>query len=185
MPQSGRYTRMAILFHWVVAVLIISNLTLIQFTESFGENNVRFMYDTHKSIGVTVLGLVILRLLWRLTHTPPAHLVGQKAWEKIASKWAHAFLYFLMFFMPLTGWVHDSAWDAAPEIKMYWFDLFEVPRIEWVMALEPPVKEIWHGILGQAHEIGGYALYGLIFLHVAGALKHQFYDKQRELQRIW
>jgi cytochrome b561 len=85
----------------------------------------------------------------------------------------------------LSGWMHDSAWKAAPEIKMYWFGLFEWPRISWIMELEPVLKEQWHEVLGEVHEIMGKILLALFVLHVGGALKHQFIDKHPELQRMW
>lgn len=185
MSLPDRYTRTAIFFHWAIAALIAANVCFILLSESVGGANIRFMYDTHKSIGITVLGLVTLRFLWRLTHRPPALPDTYKSWERRASKAAHLTLYFIMFFMPITGWLHDSAWDAAAEIKLNYFGLFELPRLGWIMEMEPIAKKTLHGILGEAHEIAGFALYALVFLHIAGALKHQFVDKHRELQRMW
>lgn len=185
MALPDRYTRPAVILHWLIAVLITINVALILSAESVADENVRFVYDTHKSIGITVFGLVMLRILWRLTHRPPALPAAYKAWEKTASKWTHGILYFIMVFMPVSGWLHDSGWKAAAEIKLYWFGLFEVPRLNFLMIMEPAAKEAWHEVLGEAHEIGAYALFALVFLHVAGALKHQFVDKHRELQRMW
>jgi cytochrome b561 len=184
MDISDRYTRPAVILHWLIAVLIIVNVAFGLLAEDAAEENVRFMYDTHKSIGITVFGLVILRILWRLTHRPPALPSVYKVWEIAASKWTHGILYFIMVFMPISGWLHDSGWKAATEIKLYWFGLFEVPRLGYLMAMEPAAKEAWHEILGEAHEIGAYALFALVFLHIAGALKHQFVDKHKELQRM-
>jgi cytochrome b561 len=185
MNLPDRYTRTAINLHWIIAVLIVVNVAFGLLAESMGDENIRFMFDTHKSIGITVFGLVVLRLLWRMTHKPPALPLDYKPWERTVSKAAHWSLYGLMFFMPLTGWLHDSAWEAAAEIKLNYFGLFELPRLGWIMEMEPVAKKVWHGILGEAHEIGAYALYALVFLHVAGALKHQWIDKKRELQRMW
>ena len=77
-----------------------------------------------------------------------------------------------------------SAWSAAPRIKMYWFGLFEWPRIGWIMDMAPVAKKAAHAELFAVHQWLGYALYVLFFLHVGGALKHQFIDKQPELQRM-
>ena len=185
MVLPERYTRPAIILHWLVAALMIVNFALGQFSESFGDDNVRFMINAHKSTGITVLGLVIVRLLWRMTHQPPALPDHFKPWEKRVSHLVHWSLYFLMFALPLSGWMHDSAWKAAPEIKMYWFGLFEWPRISWIMAIEPAAKESLHSVLGDVHEIMGKVLLGLFVLHVAAALKHQFIDRHPELQRMW
>ncbi|MBP7136534.1 MAG: cytochrome b [Sphingomonadaceae bacterium] len=181
----ARYSRTAIVLHWVIALLIVANVALGLLFESFGEDNVRPLIDAHKSIGITVLGLAIMRLLWRATHVPPALPDHYKPWEKLAAKAAHLFLYVLIFAMPISGWLHDSAWKAAPEIKMYWFGLFEWPRIGWIMNMDPAVKESLHGLFGEVHESLALVLYLLVFLHVAGALKHQFIDKHAELQRMW
>jgi cytochrome b561 len=182
---TERYTRPAVILHWLIAVLIITNIVFALMAEDAPEENIRFLYDTHKSIGITVFGLVIMRILWRLTHRPPALPAEFKPWEKTVSQWTHGILYFIMVFMPVSGWLHDSAWKAAAEVKLYWFNLFELPRLGFLMAMEPAAKEAWHDILGEAHEIGAYALFALVILHVAGALKYQFIDKQRELQRMW
>lgn len=185
MTLPERYTGPAIVFHWLIAALMIVNFALGEFSEALGEDYIRFMINAHKSTGITILGLVALRLLWRMTHKPPAIPDNFKLWEKRASHAVHGLLYFLMFALPLSGWMHDSAWKAAPEIKMYWFGLFEWPRIGWIMDLEPALKEQWHEVLGDVHEIMGKILLLLFVLHVGGALKHQFIDKHPELQRMW
>jgi cytochrome b561 len=177
-----RYSRPAIWLHWIIGGLIIANLAIGILHDHVGENNVRFMINTHKSIGITVLGLAIMRLLWRLTHRPPNLPTHYKGWEKTASHIVHWLLYFMIFALPVTGWMHDSAWKAAPEIKMYWFGLFEWPRIGWIMNMEPAAI---HDVMGERHELLGFALIALVLLHIGGALKHQFFDKDRELQRMW
>jgi cytochrome b561 len=180
-----KYSGVAVLLHWVIAVLIIVNVILSHVTELIPEESIRFVIDTHKSIGITVLGLVLMRILWRMTHRPPPPAESLQSWEKTLSKGAHAFLYLLMVAMPVTGWMHDSAWKAAPEIPLNWFGLFEVPRIAAIMSIEPERKEQVHGILGSWHENMGYVLIALVLLHIAGALKHQFLDGEAELQRMW
>lgn len=181
----ARYSRTAIALHWIIAILITINVGLALLAEAFGEDRIRFMIDTHKSIGITVLGLAIMRLIWRATHVPPALPDHYKPWERRAAAAAHVFLYLLIFAMPISGWLHDSAWKAAPEVKMYWFGLFEWPRIGWIMTMEPAAKESLHGLLGEVHELLALVLYLLVFVHIAAALKHQFIDKQPELQRMW
>jgi cytochrome b561 len=180
-----RYTRPAIWLHWIIGILMIVNLALGFFFESFGEENVRPLINNHKSIGIAVLGLAIMRLLWRLTHRPPALPTAYQRWEKMASHAVHGLLYALIFALPITGWMHDSAWKKAPEIKMYWFGLFEWPRIGWIMNLDPARKEMLHDIYGGIHESLGFVLIALLVLHIGGALKHQFIDKHPELQRMW
>jgi cytochrome b561 len=180
----ARYTRPAIYLHWAIAMLMILNLALAHLTEAFGEESIRTVIDSHKSVGMTVLGLAIMRIIWRLTHKPPPLPAHYKSWEQRASHIVHWALYFLIFALPVTGWMHDSAWKAAPEIPLNWFGLFELPRISWIMGMEAGAKESFHSIMGERHELLGWALIALVLLHVGAALKHQFIDGEKELQRM-
>ena len=178
------YTRTAIALHWIIALLISVNLLLIWFVDFWPEERVRLAIDTHKSIGVTVLGLVTVRLLWRYAHTPPALPSTYEPWEQRASHWAHMVLYFVMFLMPLSGWLHDSAWKDAATHPMQLFGIVPWPRISWIINIEPATKEMLHDIFGAIHTFGSYLLYALWIAHVGGALKHQLIDKEAELQRM-
>ena len=170
--------------HWLVALLMITNIALAWLVDILPDDRVRLAIDTHKSLGITVLGLAILRLLWRLAHKPPALPAGHAAWERRASHATHLLLYAMIFLMPLSGWLHDSAWKDAATHPMQLFGLLPWPRIGWVMHLEPATKEIMHDAFGALHTYAAYGLYALFALHVAGALKHQWLDKERALQRI-
>jgi cytochrome b561 len=179
-----KYTGIAIALHWIIAVGIIINLALPWIWEAVSDENVRPLINSHKSIGITVLGLAVMRLLWRLTHRPPALPSAYKPWEVKASHAAHLALYAMIFAMPLTGWIMDSAWKDAAANPMQWFGLFEWPRIGMVMNLDPAAKEAWHDAFGEAHELLGWGLLGLFVLHVGAALKHQWMDGEPELQRM-
>ena len=180
----ARYTRIAMLLHWLVAILMIANVVLGLSAESWPDDWVRPVIDTHKSIGITVLGLAILRLLWRLAHTPPAMPSDTPAFERRAAHFVHWALYGLMFALPLSGWLHDSAWSAAASHPMYLFSLFEWPRLAFVNGFGQPMQDQLHDLLGLVHISFGYALYALLALHIVGALKHQFIDRNAEFQRI-
>jgi cytochrome b561 len=184
-PLTARYTNVAIVLHWIVAVLMIANIILGLSIDKIPEDWIRPVIDVHKSIGVTVLGLILMRVLWRLGHRPPPFSAGMALWERIAAHIVHYGLYVLMLWMPITGWLHDSAWKAAPEIPLRWFGLFEFPRIGFIMNQPPETKEYLHGLFGSMHAIAGYVLFWIVLLHVAGALKHQFLDKEPEFRRMW
>lgn len=184
MPEQSRYTQPAIILHWLIALLMAVNIALILLVDHYPDDWVRPAVDTHKSIGITVLGLVLLRILWRFTHKPPAMPASYGRLETFGAHAAHLALYLLMLLLPLSGWMHDSAWKDAATNPMHWFGLFEWPRMGWIMAIEPVAKEHWHDVLGAVHTWAGYVLYGMFALHVLGALKHQLFDGEAELQRM-
>jgi len=178
------YGRTAIALHWLVAALITVNVTLALSVDSLPDSWSRPVIDTHKSIGITVLGLALLRLLWRMSHPAPPLPSAYKSWERRASRLAHGLLYALMFALPLTGWMHDSAWKDAATHPMKLFGVVPWPRIGWITGIDPERKEMLHDVFGDWHTALGYVLYALVALHLAGALKHQFIDREDELQRM-
>ena len=185
MTPTTRYSRTAMVLHWLVALLIATNLLLAWVVDFLPEERVRLTIDIHKSIGITVLGLAILRLLWRFSHKPPALPSTYAIWERRASHAAHLLLYGLIFLMPLSGWMSDSAWKDAATHPMQLFGLVPWPRIGWIMNMEPGAREVLHNAFGALHKWAGFVLYALLGLHILGALKHQFFDKEKELQRMW
>ena len=184
MKMNARYSRPAIWLHWVVAVLLLVNVALGLCAGLVPDDWVRPIIDTHKSVGITVLGLAVLRLSWRLSHAPPPMPSSYRPWERSAAHAAHILLYVLVFALPLSGWAHDSAWKDWDTHPMRWFGLFAWPRIGSIASMAPDVKEPWHNALGLVHRGAGYALYALVVIHVAGALKHQWWDRKPELQRM-
>ncbi len=181
---ATRYTRVAIVLHWTIAVLIAGNLVLVWFVGRWPESWTRPAIDMHKSIGITVLGLVLLRVLWRAGHPPPPLPGDYARWERGAAHWAHMGLYVLILGIPLSGWMHDSAWKDGPTHpdKLFW--LIPWPRIAPIANLAPVAKERFHDVLFAVHTWLAYLLYGLFALHVAAALKHQWVDRHAELQRM-
>ena len=179
-----RYTRTAVVLHWVVAALILANLALALSVDQLNDAWVRPVIDTHKSIGITVLGLALLRILWRLAHKPPPLPQGYTRWEKRAAHIAHGLLYAFMIAMPLSGWMHDSAWKDAATHPMRLFRVVPWERLGFITAMEPAAKEALHTLLGTIHASLGYTLLALLLLHIGGALKHQWMDRDPELQRM-
>ncbi len=185
---SERFTKTAIWLHWLVAIGVIANVALA-WIWPLGDTHdaiapyVRPMIDTHKSIGITILGLAILRLLWRLGHKPPPFPVSYKPWERNAAHIVHWGLYFVLFAMPITGWVMDSAFKDAALHPNHYFGTFEWPRLGFIMSLPPDTKKWVHDTFGEAHELIAYLVYALFALHLGGALKHQF-EGHKELQRM-
>jgi cytochrome b561 len=180
----ARYTKTAIVLHWLIAVLIICNVALALSVEAVPKEVVRPIINLHKSIGITVLGLAIMRLLWRFAHKPPEMPASYKPWERKAAHAAHWLLYLVIFALPLSGWAHDSAWKAAPTNPMFLYTLIPFPRMSFIMDLDADTKEYLHDLLFLIHSSFAYVLYVLLALHIGGALKHQFIDRQAELERM-
>ncbi len=184
MLQTVRYTRLAMLLHWVVAAFIIINVILALTVDAMPKSFERPFIDLHKSLGITVLGLAILRVLWRLANPPPPYPAAYAPWERHAANAAHYTLYGLIFLLPLTGWIHDSAWKGAPAHPLNLFWVIPWFRFGFIEGLSAATKEQLHTVFFQFHASLAYVLYAVVALHVAGALKHQFVDKEAELQRM-
>jgi cytochrome b561 len=170
-----RYSRTAILFHWLIAVLIIGAFTMgLVMTDIPGITPTKLKYYSwHKWAGVTVLALAALRLLWRLTHRAPAYPATMKGWEKTAAHGLHSLLYVLMFAVPLSGYFYT----LSAGVPVVWFGLFELPvLIAPNPELKPVLKALHYWLnMGMAAAVG---------VHIAAALKHVVIDRDRVMQRM-
>lgn len=170
---SQRYSGPAIAAHWLIAVLILAAFPLgVYMHELPLSPNKLKLYSYHKWIGITVLLLFVPRILWRLTHRPPAAL-PMPAWQHRIAEGTHHLLYLLMFLVPLTGWLMSS----AKGFQVVYFGVLPLPDlIGKSEALGDLFKEV--------HEALNWALLVLVGLHVAGALKHVIIDKDGTLRRM-
>ncbi len=182
--SGRRYTRVAAVLHWVIAVFIVANVIIALAADSLPDDWIRPAIDLHKSVGLTVLGLVAMRILWRLSHPAPPLPASYPRIERAGAHVAHALLYLLILALPITGWMHDSAFKdaAAHPLKIFW--LIPWFRIGAIATLDPATKERLHDQFYALHTWSAYAIYVLVALHVLGALKHQFLDGEAELQRM-
>lgn len=174
-----RYSGLAIALHWLLALAIVGTFCMGLYMTGLSMSPTRLkLYNWHKWAGATILALSALRLLWRLTHRPPALppqvQAAMPAWQRVAHHGTHHLLYLLFFAVPLAGWAYSSA--AGFPIVVYGVlplpDLLPVDK-ELAAAIKP-----WHGRLA-------WALAALVLLHVAAALKHQFIDRDGLLARMW
>ncbi|MCM2343168.1 MAG: cytochrome b [Alphaproteobacteria bacterium] len=171
---AERYGAVAIGFHWIVAVLVITLLAVgLVMTDMKPGPDMFKIYATHKSIGIMVLGLVVLRLLWKLTNPRPASLPTHRTWERLLAKAVHLFLYFAIIAMPLSGWIMSSA-KGFPVSVFGWFTLPD---------LVAPDKDLSKAA-NEFHELIAYTLIVAIVLHFSGALKHHLIDKDGTLRRM-
>ncbi len=173
MNSNNQYGVGAITLHWLMAVLMITQLALgIYMTRVQFNDFVMSLYGLHKSIGVLILGLVILRLFWRYLNIVPT--LNISFIEKLAAKVTMWLLYGLMLALPITGWGMSS---AAGHPVMF-FGLFTLPDL---VAANPATAATFN----ITHTYLAYFTIGLIVLHALGALKHHFIDKTDILTRMW
>ncbi|MDX2224653.1 MAG: cytochrome b [Rhodospirillaceae bacterium] len=171
---AGRYTATAIALHWAIATaaLIAVGLALTVERLDLGDTKDALL-ELHKSVGSLIWVLMVARLGWRLGHPPPAPVV-QPAWQRLAAKAVHATLYVLLLAMPVTGYVSVAARGRTTTV----FGLFDLPR--WV-----PLDRGLARTAENVHDLGQYALYGLVALHVGAGLYHHFVARDRVLERMW
>jgi len=168
------YGLLAQAFHWLVVVGISAQFIWawrIDQTDSIRSEFV--LVNQHKSIGMTVLLLVILRLLWRVFNRPPALPSGMSAWERLAAVTTHWLLYALILAMPLTGWMYSSAAGFGAEF----FGLLNIP--DFVAQ-----SERLEAFFGWIHEWLAKAILLVVAIHVLAALRHQFLLKDGLLRRM-
>jgi cytochrome b561 len=184
LQANARYTPLAIILHWVIAFLVIANLVITWFWEHLPDSLGMKVGNTHKTFGILVLGLALLRILWRVSHPPrPADLNKPASYRRFVGV-IHFLLYVLIIAMPLTGWIYDSAWKDAPSNPIDFWGLFEMPRLPWVSSWPLERKEALGDVFGEIHGWLGWALYALFALHLIGAAKAQWIEKQPVLQRM-
>jgi cytochrome b561 len=163
----GALTR---LFHWGMLLLFIGIVPLGFYMTDLplGPGKLK-VYALHKSIGLTLLGLAALRLAWRLGERRPAP-APMPAWQERAAGATHVLLYALMFVIPLSGWLFNS----AAGFPLQWFHLFNLPALA---AADPALKQTARAV----HATGVFTLIAVVALHAAAALKHHFVDHDRTL----
>ena len=179
-----RYNRTAMILHWVVAALILINVFYGLAAKSADESRVRALVDAHKSIGLTILGLVLLRILWRLGHAPPPLPRSYPKLERVGAHAAHLALYAVILLLPLSGYLHDSAWNGGATHPLVCFGVLNLPRMPIIKSFDPATKDYLHTLFGAAHVYIGYVLYGLVALHLLGVAKHHVIDHESVLSRM-
>lgn len=195
MNNIVRYTKTAIVLHWVIALLIIAMLALGLWMHELPKEapksatidlfnwglytltlpepvSVRtFYFNLHKSIGITVLALILLRIFWRLTHVAPAFPDTMKGWEKKLADLGHKALYVMMVVLPLSGFIMSiySKWGIR------WFGMPLVKGVD-----NPQLRDIFV----EVHEVSAWIIIVLIVVHVVAALKHKVIDKDDVMKRM-
>ncbi|MDB5429811.1 MAG: cytochrome [Caulobacter sp.] len=183
--HPDRYSTVAILLHWLIAAMIVTNVGYAWYANGLHGLEKIPPLQIHKSIGISILLLTLARLAWRLVNRPPPMPADLKPWERLLARTVHVLFYVVMIGLPLTGWAMVS---ASPTIKIYPINFFGYghwPAIQALSSLPHDQMKQAHGTFETAHGLlAKLIVYLLIPLHIAGALKHQFIDKDNDLARM-
>ena len=192
---SARYTKTAKILHWLIAIAIFGMFALGWYMSELPKEAPKqmaydlfdwgvytwslseevsprtFYFNLHKSIGVTIFALILFRIFWRLTHKVPALLASYKAWESKLAKNVHRLLYVLMVALPLSGLMMA----IASKYGVKWFGLAFIGGLD-----NTPLREAFK----EVHIVIGLVILFIIIVHILGALKHKFIDKDETLDRM-
>ena len=180
--NAARFDVVARSLHWLIAALIVVQYVLISYAHAAEEARKTHPLAAleqlawlarHKSVGLTIFALAIVRLVWRLFSSPPAWPSTMPRWQVRFARTSHYAFYALLFALPLSGWLMSSAGNHP----VSWFNLFQLPD------LVAPSKPLEH-VLKEFHEVAFNTLFALAIVHVAAALKHHFIDRDDVLKRM-
>lgn len=171
-PQ--RYSNVAILLHWLIAIGVFVMIGLGWYMTGVpkGTPERAFWFNLHKSIGITIGGLVLIRIWWRLTHRPPVLPASMPAWERTAARISHGLLYACLIIMPLVGFLGSN----FTKYGVKYFGLQVGPFFAENKALRDGLQ--------QVHEITSFVLVAVIVVHILAASKHLVFDKDNVFQRM-
>ena len=172
--DAGHWGAISIGLHWLVVLLVITIAVLGLYMTDLptGLYKVK-VYALHKSLGLTILALGVLRLGWILFSGRPTAFPGDPAWQRALAKLTHWGLYALLLIVPLSGWWYNS----VAGFGLRWFGLFQVPDLG---AADATLK----AMAKERHEILFYVLAGFVAVHAAGALWHHYALRDHTLRRM-
>ena len=192
---TNRYTKTAVVLHWLIAIAIFGMFALGWYMSDLPKEAPKqmaydlfdwgiytwqlaeeasprtFYFNLHKSIGITILALIIIRIMWRIFHKPPPLLSSYKAWERKLATGTHHLLYLLMVALPVSGLIMAT----YSKYGVKWFGLSFIKGLD-----NTPMRKVFE----EAHELIGVIILVMLILHIVGALKHKFIDKDDTLKRM-
>lgn len=170
----NRYSTVSLTLHWLIAALVVTQVLLITAHEATDGPLSREFVNLHKSVGLSILMLTLGRIGWRIANPAIPLPEAMPRWQTLAARATHILFYAVLLALPLLGWAASSAGGR----EIVWFGLFDWPLLPIGGGRETA------GELMDLHEAAAKGLYVLIALHVLGALKHQFVDRDNVLHRM-
>jgi cytochrome b561 len=188
-----RYGTVAMILHWLIAVFVLANIGLGLYFAWLPDNvpgqppaydmqTFFALVQLHKSIGLTVLMLSIVRLAWRLVNPVPALPLGMNPALRVAARISHVLLYVFIIAVPLSGWLWASA--SPKGLPTVFFGLFQWPHFSFLADLTRAEKRPYSHLFGTIHAYMAYALIALVPIHICAALYHQFLRRDDVLRRM-
>ena len=172
--SAPTYTVTARTLHWITATLVLINLPLgVVIANKWGGPWQDWLYNLHRSIGATVIPVILVRFIYRWGHPAPPLPADMPAIQQLAAHATHWLLYGLLIVQPFLGWIGTSAFPA----QIIVFGLFELPPI-W-----PPDRPLSDWVL-FVHALVGLTIAALVVLHIGAALYHHFVRKDGILERM-
>lgn len=160
-------------FHWTIALAILGNGLFGLLMDLAGSPMQKINWlALHKSIGLTILALVLLRIAWRWSDRRPADVPAPR-WQQWAAHAVHGVLYVLIVALPLSGWWFNSV-TGKP---LQWFKQFNLPALA---AKDDALRDVAHAV----HEYLFWLLLLVLLAHVGAALKHHVFDNDNVLRRM-
>lgn len=192
--KRSRYSAIAILLHWSIALGIVLMIPLgwwmaDHLSDPTQAARVFKAFQLHKSIGLTILVLSVIRLAWRLMHRFPELPADMPGWEKAAARISHILLYAVILIMPITGWIYVSAgWNTDMNmpfpVPTFWFGLFQWPHIPGLADATNATRASVAGGAMAVHSTLAWGAILLVVIHAAAAIKHHIFDRDDVLARM-
>ena len=180
LTNSARtFGAVAATLHWLIALAIIAMIGMGYYMVRAEDYD---LYQTHKSLGLTILGLSLLRLVWRFIDPPPPLPATMPGWEKAAAHISHWAFDALMIGIPLSGWAYISASPASDFIDTKFWGGWKVPL--WEVLSQHEERDDIAERLEDVHKYLAYGTLALLALHIGAALKHHFWDRDRVLHAM-
>ena len=173
--MKARYNGMAMGLHWLVALLLVSQFALGWYLEGIprGVPARGYFVNLHKSTGLLIALVILVRIGWRLTHRPPPLPYSMPRWQQQVANGTHFLLYVFMLLMPVAGYI-------ASNFSKFGINFFNTLKL----APWGPEDKQLYAFFSQMHGISSWVLLALVLVHVLAAFKHAIVDRDTILYRM-